>query len=140
MIKEVARHFGTKVSASLSSYRMSANGNQVLVDRYKRELYEAVQTDPFLTACTTISLGETRFHACERAARCVDCRKFAKGQGRVYNTDKLIVDVVMVEVKQASWEVEHREFLDKLGKAATGEGAWPYQIVSYAAPDTLEGS
>lgn len=100
------------------------------MDRYKGELFTSIKSDPFLSSCITLDPAKSRFHACERAARCVDCRKFGKGPGRIYNSDKLIVDVVMVEVKQASWDMEHRDFLDKLGKAALGEGPWPYQIVS----------
>jgi hypothetical protein len=39
--------------------------------------------------------------------------------------------VMMQEEKSAAWEVERREFLNKLGRAAKGEGAWPEQIVSF---------
>jgi hypothetical protein len=47
-----------------------------------------------------------------------------------WNLDKRIVHVNMVEIKGASWDSERDEFLQKLGKAAIGEGDWPYNIVS----------
>lgn len=114
-MKEVARYFDT----------------QVHVDRYKSTIYSAVKSDPFLSACTTTDPHATRFHACERRAKCEACRSFNEHGDRVWNKDKRIVHVVMVEVKLAAWVSERAEFLDKLGKAASGVGDWPYNIVSH---------
>lgn len=36
----------------------------------------------------------------------------------------------MVEVKTAAWALQHQAFLESLGRAAIGEGPWPYNIVS----------
>lgn len=114
VVKEVARYFDT----------------QVYVDRYKASIYSAVRSDPFLTACTTVDPLATRFHACERRAKCEGCRTFDSSGRRAYNTDKRIVHVNMVEVKSAAWAIEREAFLDTLGVAALGEGDWPYNIVS----------
>ncbi|WVQ93754.1 hypothetical protein IAU59_000831 [Kwoniella sp. CBS 9459] len=113
VIKEISRYFGELVH----------------VDRYKRSIYKAVETDPYLLACTTTDPTATRFHACERFAKCTECRRFQKGSPKpVYNLDKRIVSVNMVEIKEASWALEHQSFLEALGKAALGEGPWPYTI------------
>jgi hypothetical protein len=37
----------------------------------------------------------------------------------------------MVEVKAATWDIQQIAFREKLGKAACGEGDWPFNIVSY---------
>ncbi|WWC58202.1 uncharacterized protein I303_100738 [Kwoniella dejecticola CBS 10117] len=101
----------------------------VHVDRYKRSIYSAIKTNPYLLLCTTTEPTITRFHACERYHKCVNCRRFQKGNRQpVYNLDKRIVSVNMVEVKDASWSMEHSAFLDSLGKAALGEGPWPYNM------------
>ncbi|WVW81880.1 hypothetical protein I302_103878 [Kwoniella bestiolae CBS 10118] len=113
VIKEVARYFNEPVH----------------VDRYKRSIYTAIETDPYLLLCTTTDPHSTRFHACERTHKCVACKRFERGNRRpVYNLDKRIVSVNMVEVKDASWAMEHQAFLDKLGKAALGDVSWPYNI------------
>ncbi|WWD22472.1 hypothetical protein CI109_106965 [Kwoniella shandongensis] len=111
----------------------------VHVDRYKRSIYTAVETDPFLLGCTTTDPDATRFHACERFAKCKNCRRFERGNRQpVHNLDKRIVNVNMVEIKQASWTIQHETFLDALGKAACGEGPWPYTIdVPLARHSTL---
>jgi hypothetical protein len=36
----------------------------------------------------------------------------------------------MVEIKTAGWDVQHNEFLEKLGRAAMGDGPWPSNIVN----------
>lgn len=36
----------------------------------------------------------------------------------------------MVEVKSATWELQHQAFLRDLNQAAIGEGKWPLEIVS----------
>ncbi|WWC85879.1 uncharacterized protein L201_000746 [Kwoniella dendrophila CBS 6074] len=113
VIKEVARYFDEPVH----------------VDRYKRSIYTAIETDPYLLLCTTTDPHSTRFHACERTHKCVTCRRFEKGNRKpVYNLDKRIVSVSMVEAKEASWAMNHQAFLNNLGKAAIGEGPWPYDI------------
>nr|XP_019014566.1 uncharacterized protein I206_00649 [Kwoniella pini CBS 10737]OCF53347.1 hypothetical protein I206_00649 [Kwoniella pini CBS 10737] len=99
------------------------------VDRYKRSIYTAIEANPHLLLCTTTDPNITRFHACERSHKCRNCRRFEKGSRQpVYNLDKRIVSVNMVEIKDASWAMEHQKFLDNLGKAALGEGPWPYSI------------
>ena len=55
---------------------------------------------------------------------------FNKAGEKVWNTEKRIVLVNMVEVKSASWELERKSFVDKLGQAAIGQGQWPNSIVS----------
>lgn len=115
VVKEVARHFDAKVH----------------VDRYKASIFSAIKSDPFLSACTTSDPHSTRFHACERRFKCEACRTFDKSGERVWNTDKRIVHVNMVEIKSAAWSLQHQTFLQALGKAACGEGPWPYNIVSY---------
>ena len=100
------------------------------MDRYKHHIYKAVRSDPFLSACTTLDHAATRFHACERRAKCPTCIKFDKNGQLTHNIDKLVVSVNMVEVKSAAWEIDKKNFLDRLGKAACGEGDWPYNIVS----------
>ncbi|KAK6905298.1 hypothetical protein I204_05244 [Kwoniella mangroviensis CBS 8886] len=113
VVKEVARYLNEPVH----------------VDRYKRSIYTAIETDPYLLMCTTTDAHSTRFHACERTHKCMACRRFESGNRKpVYNLDKRIVSVNMVEVKEASWAMEHQDFLDRLGKAALGEGPWPYNI------------
>ncbi|OCF36192.1 hypothetical protein I316_02065 [Kwoniella heveanensis BCC8398] len=113
VIKEVSRYFGEKIH----------------IDRYKHSIYKAIETDPYLLACTTNNAASTRFHACERFAKCAACRRFEIGDPRpVYNLDKRIVSVNMVEIKEASWALEHQSFVEALGKAAIGEGPWPYTI------------
>ncbi|KAK8845518.1 hypothetical protein IAR55_006233 [Kwoniella newhampshirensis] len=123
VIQSVARHFNQFVH----------------VDRYKQSIYTAMETDPFLLRCTTSDPDATRFHACERFAKCKNCRRFERGNRQpVYNLDKRIVHVNMVEVKQASWAIQHEAFLESLGKAACGEGPWPYNIdVPLARHSTL---
>jgi len=37
----------------------------------------------------------------------------------------------MVEVKAATWDIQQIAFRDRLGKAACGEGDWPFNIVSW---------
>lgn len=103
---------------------------QVYVDQYKNSIYRSVKSDPFLSRCTTLDPRATRFHACERKHRCEECRVTDFTGQRIWNRDKLVVMVMMQEEKSAAWEVERREFLNKLGRAAKGEGAWPEQIVS----------
>jgi len=102
---------------------------QIHVDRYKYELYRAVKSDPFLFSCVTLDPDETRFHACERKAKCKACIKFDKNGQLAYNLDKRVVAVNMVEIKSASWELEERAFMDRLGAAIDG-GQWPFSIVS----------
>ncbi|WRT63769.1 uncharacterized protein IL334_000694 [Kwoniella shivajii] len=113
VIKEVAKYFD----------------EQVHVDRYKRSIYSTIETDPYLLLCTTVDPESTRFHACERTHKCTHCRRFEKGnRNPVHNLDKRIVSVNMVEIKEASWSMEHQAYLDSLGKAAIGDGPWPYSI------------
>ncbi|WVF66125.1 hypothetical protein IAT40_000864 [Kwoniella sp. CBS 6097] len=113
VIREVSRYFGELIH----------------IDRYKHSIYKAVETDPYLLACTTTDSTATRFHACERLAKCTECRRFKKGYSKpVYNLDKRIVNVNMVEIKEARWPLEHSTFLESLGRAAVGEGPWPYAI------------
>lgn len=114
VVKEVARHFDT----------------QVHVDRYKNSIYSAVRSDPFLSACTTTDPSATRFHACERWAKCEACRTFNAQGDRVWNKGKRVVHVNMVEVKSASWVLEREAFVRTLTSAAIGEGDWPFNIVS----------
>ena len=103
---------------------------QIHVDRYKRSIYHAVKTDPFLLGCTTSDPLATRFHACERRNKCDGCRSFDQAGQRTWNTDKRIVHVNMVEVKSATWDIQQIAFREKLGRAACGEAEWPYNIVS----------
>ncbi|RXK36735.1 hypothetical protein M231_05970 [Tremella mesenterica] len=112
-IKAIARYFRTPIH----------------VDRYKRSIYSAVETDPFLLACTTNDPNCTRFHACERKVKCVACRTY-EGQNRVWNIDKRIVHVNFVEIKSAEWDMRHKEFLERLSLAAVGETLWPLNIES----------
>ncbi|WVR03518.1 hypothetical protein IAU60_000509 [Kwoniella sp. DSM 27419] len=113
VVQEVSRFFGERVH----------------VDRYKRSIYSVIKSDPYLLACTTEDPYSTRFHACERIAKCVACRRFQKGNSKpVYNLDKRIVGVNMVEIKDASWSLQHQAFLEALSAAAVGEGPWPYSI------------
>lgn len=113
VIKEVARYFNEKVH----------------VDRYKRQIYSAVRSDPFLLNCTTTDPHETRFHACERFAKCVACRRFDDESGKpVYNLNKMIVHVNMVEVKQVGWDSRRQGFMETLFKAAGKGGPWPLNI------------
>ncbi|KAE8543178.1 hypothetical protein D1P53_000665 [Cryptococcus gattii VGV] len=113
VIKEVARYFNEKVH----------------VDRYKSQIYSAIRSDPFLLNCTTIDPLETRFHACERFAKCIACRRFDDESGKpVYNLDKMIVHVNMVEVKQVGWDSRRQGFMETLFKAARKGGPWPVNI------------
>ncbi|GMK56726.1 hypothetical protein CspeluHIS016_0305660 [Cutaneotrichosporon spelunceum] len=100
VIKEVARCFNQPIHA----------------DRYKRSIYGAVQSDPFMLNCTTDDPTVTRFHACDRYNRCEVAQK------------KEVVQVVMVEVKSAAWELRHQHFLSTLNRAALGEVEWPRTI------------
>ncbi|AFR94060.2 hypothetical protein CNAG_07550 [Cryptococcus neoformans var. grubii H99] len=113
VIKEVARYFNEKVH----------------VDRYKSQIYSAIRSDPFLLNCTTTDPHETRFHACERFAKCIACRRFEDESGKpAYNLDKMIVHVNMVEVKQVGWDSRRQEFMEALFKAAKKGGPWPFNI------------
>ncbi|BEI95442.1 hypothetical protein CcaverHIS631_0103910 [Cutaneotrichosporon cavernicola] len=100
IVKEVARHFNQPIHA----------------DRYKRSIYGAVESDPFLLGCTTNDPTITRFHVCDRYNRC----QMAK--------QKNVVQVVMAEVKSASWQLRHQQFLNTLNSAALGETPWPMII------------
>jgi hypothetical protein len=100
----------------------------VHVDRYKRILYLAAETDPFLGLCTTEDPTASRFHACDRYDKCGACRSWFGGE-RV-NKDKRIVHVNAIEVKTAAWAIEHQTFIENLSSAAKGEGPWPLNIVS----------
>lgn len=108
---------------------------QIHVDRYKRSIYTAVQTDPFLLSCTTTDPSVTRFHACERRFKCDYCRTFDKTGQRSWNLDKRIVTINMVEVKSATWDLQQVAFREKLGRAACGEAEWPFTIVSWLFPE-----
>ncbi|WVQ80268.1 hypothetical protein IAT38_002373 [Cryptococcus sp. DSM 104549] len=123
VIKEVARYFDEKVH----------------VDRYKHAIYTAVKSDPFLLGCTTIDASASRFHACERFAKCEFCRRFEDGSKTPkYNLDKRIVHVNMVEEKQAGWDLKKGEFVKTLSKAAGGGQKWPFNIdVPIARHSTL---
>jgi hypothetical protein len=114
VIKEVARHFDTLVH----------------VDPYKASIYNSLTSDTFLASCTTQDHEATRFHACERKRKCPSCRLFDDQGERVYNLDKRVVSVNMAEVKSAQYMLEREGFLEQLGRAATGEGDWPFNIVS----------
>ena len=130
-MKEVARQFNSLVRMGHSQSSVSSQAQQqVHVDRYKKAIYDAVQSDPFLSSCTTVDASASRFHACERRAKCSECRTFDKTGQRIWNTTKRIVHVNMVEIKTASWDVDRREFSARLGRAAAGEGDWPFNIVS----------
>lgn len=102
VVKEVARHFDSLVH----------------VDRYKRSIYSAVRTDSFLVKCTTTDPTATRFHACDRKHRCESC----KGA---------VVNVHMVEMKDAQVDLQNANFLEAIGQAALGEADWPRSIVSH---------
>lgn len=134
VIKEVARYFNEKVGFLCHAmYQLSyvCAVVQVHVDRYKRQIYSAVRSDPFLLNCTTTDPHETRFHACERFAKCVACRRFDDESGKpVYNLNKMIVHVNMVEVKQVGWDSRRQGFMETLFKAAGKGGPWPLNIVS----------
>ncbi|WVO23495.1 uncharacterized protein IAS62_004850 [Cryptococcus decagattii] len=113
VIKEVARYFNERVH----------------VDRYKSQIYSAIRSDPFLLNCTTTDPFETRFHACERFAKCAACRRFDGESGKpVYNLDKMIVHVNMVEMKQVGWDSRRQGFMETLFKAARKGGPWPFNI------------
>lgn len=112
---------------------LDADDNQVHVDRYKRNIYTAVKSDPFLLACTTLDPLASRFHACDRRSKCSECRRFNKQGQPVYNLDKRVVHVNMVEIKTAAWAIQQEAFLGQLARAATGEGDWPFNIVSTLA-------
>ncbi|ODO02074.1 hypothetical protein L198_02805 [Cryptococcus wingfieldii CBS 7118] len=112
VIKEVARFFNDKVH----------------VDSYKSDIYKSITTDPFLSRCTTQDHTATRFHACERFVKCPACRRFNEEGAAVYNLDKRIVHVNMVEVKMAEWDTRRGEFMRVLDRAAMGKGHWPYNI------------
>jgi hypothetical protein len=131
VVKEVARHFDQPVGPQLSC----GAHRQVHVDRYKRSIYAAVKSDPFLLACTTSDPHATRFHACERRFKCEACRTFDKQGRRLWNADRRVIHVNMVEVKAAGWDLQHRDFVEKLGRAALGEGPWPFNIVSLQSID-----
>ncbi|CAK9779698.1 unnamed protein product [Cutaneotrichosporon oleaginosum] len=102
VVMEVARHFNQPVHA----------------DRYKRSIYGAVQSNPFLLNCTTDDPRATRFHVCDRFGRCEMAR----------NRD--VVQVVLVEAKSTAWELQNQQRLNELNNAALGEGKWPMQIAS----------
>ena len=116
IVKEVARHFNTRVH----------------VDRYKASIYSSLTSDRFLDDCTTEDHKATRFHACERKHKCPSCRLFNEEGQRIYNLDKRVVTVNAVEVKSAQYLMERETFLKALGRAATGEGHWPFNMVSTA--------
>ncbi|WOO84707.1 5' exonuclease Apollo [Vanrija pseudolonga] len=109
IVKEVARYFGTVVH----------------VDRYKRSIYKAIASDPSLLKCTTESWETTRFHACERLARCPMCRSGTPA-GQAGN--KLIVQVVFAEIKTVAWDIRHQEFIQQLSHAVTDNGRYPTTI------------
>lgn len=100
------------------------------MDRYKRSIYAAVKSDPYLLDCTTLDPLASRFHACDRRAKCSECRRFDKKGQAVYNLDKRIVHVNMVEIKTAAWAIQQEAFIVQLGRAAVGEADWPFNIVS----------
>ena len=130
VIKEIARHFNTPVCPRCLAFAF-LNKKQIHVDRYKRSIYAAIQSDQFLQACTTLDPYISRFHACERRAKCEACRTVDRSSGkRLWNSDKRVVDVNMVEVKDAAWALHHQSFVYALSRAAIGEGPWPYTIVS----------
>ncbi|WVQ76249.1 hypothetical protein IAR50_005914 [Cryptococcus sp. DSM 104548] len=112
VIKEVARFFNEKVH----------------VDSYKSEIYRSITSDPFLSQCTTQEPTATRFHACERFVKCTACRRFNEEGEAVYNLDKRIVHVNMVEVKMAEWDTRRRDFMRVLDRAAMEGEHWPYNI------------
>lgn len=142
VIKEVARYFNEKVGFCCHSMYQLSYANaviQVHVDRYKSQIYSAIRSDPFLLNCTTTDPLETRFHACERFAKCVACRRFDDESGKpVYNLDKMIVHVNMVEVKQVGWDSRRQGFMETLFKAARKGGPWPFNIVSLSHIFTRE--
>lgn len=123
VVEEVSRHFGAPVSLCKCNLRLVllADCEQVHVDRYKRGIYAAIRSNPFLVQCTTEDPDATRFHACERWFRCGKCRE---------GNDRLVVQVKMVEVDLASWDMRQQMFLTELNNAAMGDGAWPSEIVS----------
>lgn len=129
VVKEVARSFDTLVG-SRTGCRIGLANIQVHVDRYKHIIYKSVKSDPFLFACTTLDPTATRFHACDRFAKCDECIKYDNETKRTLNRDKNIVNVHMVEVKSASWEMDKREYMNQLASAACGEGELPYLLVS----------
>jgi hypothetical protein len=112
-VTSVARHFDSLVH----------------VDRYKASIYSAIRSDSFLSACTTTDQTLTRFHACERRAKCETCRAYDADK-RVWNKDKLVVHVNMVEVKLATWTFERKQFLERLHMARERKAPWPTNIVS----------
>ncbi|TYJ54920.1 hypothetical protein B9479_004428 [Cryptococcus floricola] len=112
VIKQVARFFNDKVH----------------VDSYKSDIYKSITSDPFLSRCTTQDPTATRFHACERFVKCPACRRFNEEGEAVYNLDKRIVHVNMVEIKMAGWDTRRAEFMRVLDRAAMGKGHWPYNI------------
>lgn len=134
VIKEVARYFNEKVGFCCHCMYQLSYANvviQVHVDRYKSQIYSAIRSDPFLLNCTTTDPLETRFHACERFAKCVACRRFDDESSKpIYNLDKMIVHVNMVEVKQVGWDSRRQGFMETLFKAARKGGPWPFNIVS----------
>ncbi|WWC99174.1 hypothetical protein V866_006069 [Kwoniella sp. B9012] len=75
VVKEVARFFNESVH----------------VDRYKRSIHTAIETDPRPLMCTATNAHSTRFHACERTHKSMACRRFESGNRKpVYNLDKRI--------------------------------------------------
>ena len=90
-----------------------------------------MEQDPSFLAYTTTNALSTRFHACERRAKCSACRTFDIHGRRAWNIEKRIVHVNFVEVKTAEWTVRHTGFLEKLAEAAAqgADGQWPYNIV-----------
>lgn len=114
-----------RFAGKIQTLTLCASDNQVHVDRYKRSIYGAVQSDPFLLRCTTMDPKATRFHACDRYNRCEQC-----DSRKSFAAKKPAVQVTMVEVKSAAYELHQQEFLRELNQAALGEGQWPREIVS----------
>ena len=124
ILKRVSSAFDMPVSRRLHLPIALLTACQVCVDRYKQSVYKAVHSDPELLACTTRDPHATRLHACERYDRCLVCG---------WRSSKMVVNVAMVEVKAADYEITKAAFLAQLGDAACGEGDWPTTIVSSTA-------
>ncbi|ORX34745.1 beta-lactamase-like protein [Kockovaella imperatae] len=98
----------------------SAFDQPVCVDRYKHSVYRAIHDDPDLLDCTTLYPSATRFHACERYARCAVCRG---------SPERLVVTVTMSEVKDAAYELFKQDIRKQVDDASRGEYEWPKTLM-----------
>ncbi|PPR00245.1 hypothetical protein CVT24_005013 [Panaeolus cyanescens] len=101
ILKAISRHFQQPIH----------------VDRYKHKIYSKT-SDPFLKSIITDEECTTRFHACERFARCsevaVDDGPFH--MNNISSTGKTVVYINAVNMDKQKWEEYCKETSDDLAR------------------------